>query len=78
LEQYPTLIEQAVTDHDPSAIAIYAYEVARSFSGFYTEHSVLSAESEEKKHLRLMISELTANVIASSMSLLGIRVPERM
>jgi arginyl-tRNA synthetase len=78
LEQFPTLIEQAVTDHDPSALAIYAYEVARSFSGFYTEHSVLSAESEEKKQLRLMISELTSNVIASSMGLLGIRVPERM
>jgi arginyl-tRNA synthetase len=39
---------------------------------------VLSAESEEKKQLRLMICELTANVIASAMSLLGIKVPERM
>jgi len=78
LEQFPALIEQAVTDHDPSALAIYTYEVARSFSGFYTEHSVLSAESEEKKHLRLMISELTSNVIASAMNILGIKVPERM
>ena len=78
LEQFPVLIEQAVNEHDPSALAIYAYEVARSFSSFYTEHSVLSAESEEKKQLRLMICELTSNVIASAMSLLGIKVPERM
>jgi arginyl-tRNA synthetase len=78
LEQFPVLIEQAVNEHDPSALAIYAYEVARIFSSFYTEHSVLNAESEEKKQLRLMICELTSNVIASAMNLLGIKVPERM
>jgi arginyl-tRNA synthetase len=54
------------------------YEVAKTFSSFYTEHSVLSAETEEKKQLRLKISELTANVISSAMALLGIKVPERM
>jgi arginyl-tRNA synthetase len=78
LEQFPVLIEQAVNEHDPSALAIYAYEVARIFSSFYAEHSVLNAESEEKKQLRLMICELTSNVIASAMNLLGIKVPERM
>jgi arginyl-tRNA synthetase len=78
LEQYPALLEQAMAEHNPSAIAIYAYTVAKTFSSFYTEHKVLNAESEQKKQLRLKISELTANVIASSMALLGIRVPERM
>jgi arginyl-tRNA synthetase len=78
LEQYPTIIEQALLEHNPSVIAIYSYEVAKTFSSFYTDHSVLNAESEEKKQLRLQISELTANVIASAMSLLGIKVPERM
>jgi arginyl-tRNA synthetase len=39
---------------------------------------VLSAESEEKKLLRLQLSEMTAHVIASGMGLMGIRVPERM
>lgn len=78
LEQYPTVIEQALQEHNPSALAVYTYEVAKTFSSFYTEHSVLSAESEEKKQLRLQISELTANVIASAMGLMGIKVPERM
>jgi arginyl-tRNA synthetase len=78
LEQYPLIIEQALQEHNPSALAVYTYEVAKTFSSFYTEHSVLSAESEEKKQLRLQVSELTANVIASAMSLLGIKVPERM
>jgi len=78
LEQYPTIIEQAVTEHNPSVIAIYVFNLAKSFNTFYTEHSVMNAESDEKKQLRLQLSEMTANVIASGMGLLGIKVPERM
>lgn len=78
LEQYPTIIEQACAEHNPSVIAIYVFNLAKSFNTFYTEHSVMNAESEEKKHLRLQLSAMTANVIASGMGLLGIKVPERM
>ena len=78
LEQYPTILEQAVAEHNPSVIAIYVFNLAKAFNTFYTEHSVMNAESDEKKQLRLHLSEMTANVIASGMSLLGIRVSERM
>lgn len=78
LEQYPTILEQAVAEHNPSVIAIYVFNLAKTFNTFYTEHSVMNAESEEKKQLRLQLSEMTANVIAAGMGLLGIRVPERM
>ena len=78
LEQYSTIVEQAAIEHNPSVLAIYAFELAKSFNTFYTEHSVMNAEFEEKKQLRLKLSEMTANVIASSMGLLGIKVPERM
>lgn len=78
LEQYPTIIEQACAEQNPSVIAIYVFNLAKLFNAFYTEHSVMNAESEEKKLLRLQLSEMTANVIASGMGLLGIKVPERM
>jgi arginyl-tRNA synthetase len=78
LEQYPRVIEQAAQDHNPSVLAIYAFEVAKIYNSFYTEHSVMNAENEEKKQLRLRLCELTAKVIASSMGMLGINVPERM
>jgi arginyl-tRNA synthetase len=78
LEQYSTIVEQAASEHNPSVLAIYAFELAKMFNAFYTEHSVMNAESEEKKQLRLKLSEMTANVIASAMGLLGIKVPERM
>ena len=78
LEQYSTIVEQAATEHNPSVVAIYAFELAKAFNTFYTEHSVMNAESDEKKQLRLKLSEMTSNVIASAMGLLGIKVPERM
>jgi len=78
LEQYTSIIEQAAIEYNPSVLAIYAFNLAKDFNTFYTEHSVMNAESAEKKQLRLRLCEMTANVIASSMHLLGIRVPERM
>lgn len=78
LEQYPVMLDQAIAEHNPSAIAIYVFNLAKSFNTFYTEHSVLNAETETKKQFRLQLSSLTAHVIASGMSLLGIKLPERM
>jgi arginyl-tRNA synthetase len=78
LEQYSTVVKEAALEYNPSVIAVYAFTVAKSYNSFYSEHSVLNAESEEKKHLRLQICKLTAMVIRSAMGLLGIEVPERM
>lgn len=78
IEQYPGVLEQAVEEHNPSLIAIYVFSLAKTYNSFVTEHKILTAESEEKKQLRLQLSQMTANVIASGMGLLGIRVPERM
>jgi arginyl-tRNA synthetase len=78
LEQYPSVIQQASDELNPSAIAIYIYNIAKAFSSFYTEHSIANAETEQKKQLRLQLAAMTANVIKSGMGLLGIEVPERM
>lgn len=78
LEQYPVMLDQAIAEHNPSVIAIYVFNLAKSFNTFYTEHLVLNAETETKKQFRLQLSSLTAHVIASGMSLLGIKLPERM
>jgi arginyl-tRNA synthetase len=78
IEQFGSMIQQAATEHNPSVIAIYTYNLAKTFNSFYTEHSVTNAESEEKKQLRLRLCVFTANVLKSAMGLLGIRVPERM
>jgi arginyl-tRNA synthetase len=78
LETFPAVLEDAAHEHDPSKVAIYVFNLAKIFNSFYTEHSIGNAESQEKKELRLQLSRLTAQVIKNGMSVLGIKVPERM
>ncbi len=78
LEQYPVIIEQACAEMNPSVIAIYIYNIAKTFSSFYNEHSIANAETADKKQLRLQLATMAANVIKSGMGLLGVAVPERM
>ncbi len=78
IEQYGMVLKQSAEELNPSVIAIYAYNLAKTFNSFYAEHSVANAESEEKKQLRLRICGMTAVVLSSSLQLLGMSVPERM
>lgn len=78
LHQFPVIVKEAGATYSPSLIANYAYSVAKSFNKFYTDYSILNAENEQAKQFRLALSQLTANVLQSSLWLLGIDAPERM
>ncbi|PZP51433.1 MAG: arginine--tRNA ligase [Pseudopedobacter saltans] len=78
LEQYPTIVTDAADAMDPSGIAIYVFNLAKTFNQFYAELSITNAETTEKKALRVQIATLTATTIKRAMHLLGINVPERM
>ncbi len=78
LEQYPDAIKQATIEYNPSVIAMYVFNLAKTFNSFYAEHSIANAETTDKKQLRLQLATMTANILKSGMELLGIRVPERM
>lgn len=78
IEKYPAIITEAAGEMNPSVIANYIFRLAQSFNSFLTEQRVLTAETQEKKELRLQLAQFVANVIGSGMGLLGIRVPERM
>jgi arginyl-tRNA synthetase len=78
LEKYPSIVEQAGVEMNPSVITAYSFELAKTFNSFYSEHSIGNAETPEKKLLRLQLSRLTSGVLRSALSLLGIHMPERM
>jgi arginyl-tRNA synthetase len=77
-EQFPAVILEAAKELDPSKIAIFIFNLAKTFNSFYAELSIANAESAEKKQLRLQLAMLTSNVLKSGMELLGAGVPERM
>jgi arginyl-tRNA synthetase len=78
LEMYGLVLRQAAQDLDPSAVAVYAFQLAQAFNALYAELSVANAATETERQVRLRLCRMTAHVIASAMGLLGIRVPERM
>ncbi len=78
LNEFPTAVEQAGKDYSPSGIANYCYELTKEFNQFYHDYSILNAESDDAKALRLVIARNVAKTLKNGMALLGIEVPERM
>ncbi len=78
LSEFPVAVEQAGKDYSPSGIANYCYELTKQFNQFYHDYSILGADTEEEKAVRLLIAKNVAKVIKNGMALLGIDVPERM
>jgi arginyl-tRNA synthetase len=77
-EQFEAAITQAAKEMNPSVIAMYVFNLAKTFNSFYTVHSIANAESEEKKQFRLQMAVMVSNILKNGMHLLGINVPERM
>jgi len=78
LDQFTDVVDESAVNYDPSKLAIYIFNIAKTFNSFLTQHSIKNAENEEKKTLRLQIAHLVAQTIFNSMQMLGIKVPERM
>ena len=72
------MVAAAGENFAPSMIAAYAYDLAKTFNGYYHDHSILREENEEVRRMRLMLSAQIARVISRAMKLLGIDVPQRM
>ncbi|KKQ74171.1 MAG: Arginine-tRNA ligase [Candidatus Woesebacteria bacterium GW2011_GWB1_38_5b] len=78
LAQYSSALTEALETNGPNKITEYVYKLAKLYSQFYREVSVLRAETETQKATRLRLCVATAHVITNSLGLLGIEVPQRM
>ena len=78
LTEYPAVVKSAGDNFAPSIIGAYVYELAKSFNGYYHDHSILREEDAAVRTMRLQLAQQVARVIRRGMALLGIDVPERM
>ncbi len=78
LLKFPYWIIKSYEGYKPNLIADYLFETAKIFNSFYASESILKEENKEKFNTRLMLAEKTAFVIKEGLSLLGIKVVERM
>lgn len=78
MNEYEAAVRQAGIDYSPSGIANYCYELTKEFNQFYHDFSILGADTEDEKTLRLLIAKNVAKTLKNGMRLLGIEMPERM
>lgn len=78
LSTFPSTVAEAGRSYSPALIANYTYELVKQYNQFYHDYSILREEDAAIRSLRLTLCKVTAEVIKTAMSLLGINVPERM
>ena len=78
LLSFPETITRATIGYNPATLTQYLFELAKTFNHFYQEHSVLQANNENTKHLRLQLCLQTKKILTKGLKLLGIEAPELM
>ena len=79
VQQFPEKIQQAAKTYDPSEIATYAYELAKTYHRFYHDLPIFrNVESDEAKAFRLQMNEIVGQTLKTAVGLLGIEMPEYM
>ena len=78
LNEFGAAVEQAGKDYSPSGIANYCYELTKTFNQFYHDYSILGADTDDEKIVRLVLAQNVGKTLKNGMALLGIEVPERM
>ena len=75
LNELDVMVTESIAQYDPSIIANYCYQIAKSFNQFYHDCPILHSEFVA---FRLDLSQLTANVLRQTLEWLGIDVVEQM
>ncbi len=76
--KFPEIISDSANQLNPSLLANYSYELSKDFNQFYQTNPILNNEKQDVVILRLLISKKISEIIKSSMSLLGILMPDKM
>ena len=78
LLKFPNSVLKAYELCKPNLIADYLFETAKIFNSFYAGESILREEDKEKFNTRPLPAEKTATILKEGLSLLGIKVIEKM
>ncbi len=76
--EFEEVVERSEKNFTPSVLAGFAYDLAREFNGFYSEYSILDADTEEERRRRISITETVFSLLEKSLNLLGISIPSEM
>ena len=79
LKEWPSIVELAARQLDPSKVTEHAHKLAKTFSTLYNDpgHKVLEAEETRRNGL-LLLAKAVAECIKTSLELVGIQTLEEM
>jgi arginyl-tRNA synthetase len=75
---FPAEAAEAAERRAPHRIAVYALELAQTFTAFYRDCKVVGAEPEAVEAFRIGLCVATERTIARALGLLGVSAPESM
>ena len=78
LNLYRGKLAEACAAFSPAVMANYSYDLAKEFNQYYHDTQILKESNEQVRNMRLALINTVAQVLAHSMALLGIELPERM
>ena len=78
LYRFNSAVHLATTALKPSVLATHLYTLAKTFSKYYSEHSVLQADSQQLSAARLALVSGCARTLTMGLQLLGIEPPAKM
>jgi arginyl-tRNA synthetase len=78
IARLPEVAALSVSSLEPSQLAKYAFNLAQRFNSYYHKYPVINEKDENKRMERAALVLLFKEQLTTSLSLMGISVPERM
>ena len=84
IAEWPRVVEQASSHHEPHRIAFFLYELASEFHSLWTEGSrqsilhIIQVDDAPGTQARMALARATAIVISNGLSILGVTPIEKM
>lgn len=78
LAKFPSVVDQAAQEMNPSVVAAYVYDLSKNFSRFYHENQILNNEDKNLDVTRIELSKAVLQVLKNAFKLINIQFLEKM
>jgi arginyl-tRNA synthetase len=78
LISFPEVVDQAASDLNPSVLAAFLYELAKTYSRFYHDNPILNNEDKKVAVSRMKLSMSILQVLRNGFEMIGIPFLEKM
>ncbi|MBI9098175.1 MAG: arginine--tRNA ligase [Spirochaetaceae bacterium] len=76
--KFPSVVNQAADELNPSVVAAFVYDLSRNFSKFYHENQILNNEDMNLTVTRIELAKAVLQVLKNAFRLINIRFLEKM